>query len=100
MSRIAAFARLTAAPGKRDELVAAIEAELPAVEADTGTHLYILHADKRDPDVIQFYELYESKEALVQHGEWAKEVLADLGSLLAGPPEVVLAEPLAGKGLP
>ena len=45
MSKLLPIAKLTAQPGKRDELAKGLQVMLDQVESETGTLLYILHAD-------------------------------------------------------
>lgn len=96
---LAVFATLRAAPGRRDELVAALEAGFPAVEAEEGTLVYALHTDATDADLVHYYELYASREAFDLHAAGAGEALADLAPLLGGRPELTFAHPVRAKGL-
>ena len=49
--QVAVIAKLPAAPGKRDELVAGASRQpLDNVEGEAGTLMYILHADAKDAD--------------------------------------------------
>ena len=59
MTGPAILAKITALPGKRDELVAALQAMLDHVENETGTLVYILHTDTGNDDVVWFYERYD-----------------------------------------
>ena len=64
---VAAVAKLTAQPGKRDELVAAFKPLLDAVGEEEGTLLYVLHVSHHDDDTIWFYEQYTDNDALAAH---------------------------------
>jgi quinol monooxygenase YgiN len=101
MSKVGAVAKLTAQPGKRDELIAAMQGVLSAVEAEEGTLHYVLHTDDKDADVCWMTELYSGQEALQSHmgGEAFKALGGKLGSVLAGRPELHLTTPVQGKGL-
>ena len=57
MSKVSAIVKLTAQPGKRDELAAAFKVMLDHVESESGTLIYILHSDNGEEDVLWFYEL-------------------------------------------
>ncbi|RPI04892.1 MAG: antibiotic biosynthesis monooxygenase [Actinobacteria bacterium] len=100
VSKIAAIAKLTAQPGKRDELAKGLQVMLDQVESETGTLLYILHADNAEADVLWFYELYTEQPALDLHmgSETYKGLGPVIGPLLAGRPELHLVTPLGGKG--
>src|SRR4029077_15571457 len=45
---IGVFAKLTAAPGKRDELMDVLGTHFPNVEGEEGTLIYAMHADNDD----------------------------------------------------
>ena len=99
--KIAVYVKLTAPEGKGDELVAAFASLYPGpLDAEPGTELHAIHQAKDNPDVVFFYELYSSADAHKAHsdGEALKAVLPKLGGLVAGPPEMILAEPKHAKG--
>jgi len=101
MSNVAVVARLSAQPGKRDDLVAALQAALDNAESEPGTRYYILHTDDKDADAVWFYELYGSAEDLKAHStsDAFKALGPTLASLLAGRPELTFLTPVGGKGL-
>ena len=103
MTQVAVVAKLTAVEGKSDELAAAIVDLVAEVrEGEPDTLVYSAAQDTTDPNVFWFYEHYGSAEAAATHSGGA--ALANAGNrmrgLLAGPPEVHLLTPVAGKGLP
>jgi quinol monooxygenase YgiN len=102
MSKIAMIAKLTAADGKRADLVAALEKIFPQVEQEVGTEAYVLHEDAGDENVVWFYELYADNDALAAHGasDAMKEMMGSLGGGLVGAaPEMHLLRPVRGKGV-
>lgn len=101
MTKVALVAKMTAAPGKRDELVEAFGALQDAVADEAGTEIYALHLDAGDGDVVWFYELYSDMDALTAHGtsEAMQAVGPQLSSLLAGSPELTFLTPVRAKGL-
>jgi quinol monooxygenase YgiN len=101
MSKIAVFAKLTAQPGQRDQLRAALEKMGPAVEQEQGTLLYALHEDSGDDNVLWMYELYADDAALAAHSgsDAMKDLIGSFGGLLGAPPELTLARPVVAKGL-
>ena len=100
-SQLAVVAKLAAAPGKRDELVAALQVALDTARGEEGTTFYILHADAKEENTLWFYELYADQAALDAHmGSAAFKALGStLGPLLGGRPELTFLTPLGGKGL-
>lgn len=101
MSKIAVLAKLTAADGRRDDLVDAIGTMLEAVEAEEGTEVYALHRDVGDENVVWFYELYTDQASLDAHSssDAMKEFGKGLAGLVAAAPEIMLLDPVGGKGL-
>jgi quinol monooxygenase YgiN len=101
MSKVAVIAKFPAAPGKRDQLIEALQAALANAETEAGTLTYILHEDSKDPDAVWFYEMYTDKDALAAHG--SSEAFKALGPAVApfvgGRPEITYLRPVGGKGL-
>src|SRR3954447_20025130 len=101
MSQIAVLAKIPVQPDKRDEVIAAMQAQLDSVtENEQGTIYYILHTDPKDDGSIVFYELYADQAAFDAHGK--TESMKAMGPLIApfmtGRPELKFFTPLKGKG--
>jgi quinol monooxygenase YgiN len=98
---ISIIAKITAQPGKRDELATAMKELVEAVRQEQGTLQYILNADNKNEDVLWMWELYEDAAALEHHSgtDAFKAFGAKVGHLFAGRPELYRMTPLAGKGL-
>jgi len=99
--QIAVVAKLTAQPGKRDELVAALKALLDATQSEPGTLVYAMHTSHNDDNDVWFYERYAGQDAFKAHStsDAMKSVGPALAGLLAGAPEITLLTPVAAKGL-
>ena len=99
--KVAVLARIPAQPGKRDDLVAALNAFIDNANTEAGTLLYILHTNDKDPDAVFFYELYTDQDALTAHGtsDAFKEIGKGLRDLAGGRPELTFLTPVIGKGL-
>jgi len=87
------FTRLTAAPGRGNELLAILEALAVATRAEPGNDMFVVHAARDEPDVVLGYEVFTDDDALTAHRATdavrvAQEQLTDV---LAEPPEVVYA---------
>ena len=100
MSKVALIAKLTAAEGKRDELVEALQAAIAAVEGEEKTEVYALHIDAAEDNLVWFYELYTDQDGFAAHstGE-AMKAMGGVGPLLGGRPELIFLTPVAAKGL-
>ena len=99
--KVAVLARITAQPGKRDELVTALRAAIDNADTEADTLLYILHLDPDNADGVIFYELYTDQASLTAHGtsDAFKAIGASLRDLAAGRPELTVLTPVIGKGL-
>jgi len=97
---VAVFAEVTAQPGKRDEVVAAAREAFAAALEEAGTAVYSVHVSDDEPDVVRFYEVYDSAEARAAHSgsEAVATLVAALGGLVAAPPRIVATTPLVAKG--
>lgn len=62
---VAGTARLK--PGAREAMTAALGPMIEGTLAEEGCHACRYAYDAADPDVMHFYEEYESEEALQQH---------------------------------
>ena len=101
-AKVSVIAKITANEGQRAELAAALQPMLDHVEAnEPDTLRYILLEDTGDPNVLWFYEEYANGEALVAHG--ASDAMKELGMAVrpfaAARPEVMVCNPIGGKGL-
>jgi quinol monooxygenase YgiN len=82
------------APDRKDELVAALRASIPAVHEEEGCQLYAIH-DAED-GTITMIEKWDSREALAAHaaGSAVKALGAAVAGLVAGPATVTTMDPL------
>ena len=101
MAKVAVWAKIPAAPGKRDDLARALETGLTTAKGESGTIYYILHTDAADPDALYMYEMYENQDALNAHmgSEAFKTLGPTLAPFLGGRPELTFLGPIGGKGL-
>lgn len=101
MSKVSVFVKLTAKPGKRDEMVTTLLEVMPLVEAETGTEWYSVHTDQADADVVWMIELYDDQAAFDAHGsgEAIGQLFSSLGGIIAARPELHMTTPMGGKGL-
>ncbi len=58
MAKTSMFVKLSAQPGKRDDLLAALEKMLVTVNDEEGTEIYAFNLDATDENAIWIYELY------------------------------------------
>jgi quinol monooxygenase YgiN len=100
MPKTALFASFKAAPGKLDELVAALRPLIDHVGTEPGTEVYAMHTS--GDDTVWFYELYADDDAFKTHGgsEAMKAAFGRTAGLTEGRPEVLMGSPVVGKGVP
>ena len=101
MSKVTVLAKLTAAPGKRDELAEALQALTTNAQTEPGTIVYSLHADNADANVLWMFEVYADDAALSAHStsDEFKRVSKTLRPFLGAAPELIVCTPLHGKGI-
>ena len=73
-------------PQRRGELVEAVRHYLPLVRAEAGVEAFYVTAQKDDPNIFVFYEIYRSQAAQDFHlqQDFTKKFLATLKSAQAG----------------
>lgn len=94
--------KMTAQPGRRDELLDGLRELVDAVVADEpGVLVYAFHTVDGEPDVVLSYEVFADEAALAAHrdGPAVARVLPRLGPLVAAT-EAWRGEPVMGKGIP
>ena len=102
MAKTALLAKLTAQPGKRDDLLAVIgDIGMSNAAGEPGTEVYAAHKDQNDADVVWFYELYTDQSALESHGgsEEMKVFGRAMRDYMAGRPELTFLDPVVAKGV-
>jgi quinol monooxygenase YgiN len=103
MPKISLVVKITALPGRRDELVDVLTGLIEHAETEVGTEMYVPNLDEDDDDVIWFYEIYADADARDSHRSspvMTKVAGPALQTLLAGPPETHVCRLAGGKGLP
>jgi quinol monooxygenase YgiN len=96
------LAKLTAHPGKGDELAELLLEGAGALRSDDDCLLYVVSRPADDPDAVWVTEAWRTEDAhkaSLERDE-VRAVIARAGPLLAGSPEAIRVEPIGGKGLP
>lgn len=60
-------AKVTAAPGKRDEFIRTAQESIAATRKENGCICYELYASTEHPDKVMYYEQWAGREALDNH---------------------------------
>jgi quinol monooxygenase YgiN len=79
-----------AAPGSRDQMLAAVTAMARSTRSDDGCEFYGFYADVTDPDVILSVEMWREQAALDAHMTHVhtREFMDTVPGLVAGPPSM------------
>lgn len=98
---VVVLAKLRALAGKSDAVMAKLRPYVEAAVTDVGTRIYSVLSAPHDPDEVWLIESYESADAHKRHQESApfRDIAADVGALLATPPEVMTLRPDFSKGI-
>ena len=101
MPRVALLAKFRAKEGKGDDLIAAFQPLFEQVDKEPGTLLYAMSRAKDDPELFWFSELYTDDDSFAAHGgsDAMAKAMPTLGPLIAES-ELILGDPVFGKGLP
>lgn len=94
--------KLTALPGKRDELLAGMLKAADLVAGAHGCEMYVVSTCPDETDTVWVTELWRSEadhDASLQVDE-VRELIGQVRPILAGPPEGTRLHPVGGKGLP
>ena len=87
------FTRLTAKPGRRDELLAMLTTLGTATSAEPGCKQFVVHAARDERDVVLGYEVFVDDDAVVDHRatDAVRVAREQLDEVLAAPPEITYA---------
>lgn len=94
---IVLLATLHARPGTRDELVRLLDAIRVDTETEPGTLTFAVHTVPDDDGAVVCYEAYADADAMALHreGRALQALMAVIGDLIVGAPEIVYLEPVS-----
>jgi quinol monooxygenase YgiN/mannose-6-phosphate isomerase-like protein (cupin superfamily) len=103
VSGVGRYVKFTAQAGRGDEVAQLLLRAADSLRDAAGCELYVINRSPSEPDVVWVTELWLSQEALDASLEQLKTEegraqVAEVGALLAGPPELTELEPLGGVG--
>ena len=75
MAKTSMFVKLSAQDGKRDDLLAALNKMLGAVNEEEGTEIYAFNLDDTDENALWIYELYSDADALASHSASDRHII-------------------------
>ncbi|TAL78009.1 MAG: antibiotic biosynthesis monooxygenase [Beijerinckiaceae bacterium] len=100
MNTVAGVITFKAKPGKGAEVGQLIAAALPAVNAESGTPLWLVLRSDADPDQLFLVDLFSNAASRDSHmgGKAADLIFKTVPPLLASEPAIHAAQLVASKG--
>jgi len=98
MAKVSMIGTITCQDGKADEMEAVLTRMVEAASDEPGVEIYSYH---RGPDdSFAFFALMTDESAMQQHGQSPamQAAMADFGPLMAAPPQMSPATPIAAIG--
>lgn len=98
MPKISMMGTVTCQDGKRDEMEVVLREMVDAARLEPGIEIYSYH--RGDGNTFSFFALMSDDEAMQKHGqtEAMQAAMAAFGPLMAEPPRVSTAFPIAAIG--
>jgi quinol monooxygenase YgiN len=99
MGKVTMVGTITCQEGKGDEMAAVLADMVEAARHEPGVEVYSYH--RAEGDTFWFFALMESMDAAHVHGqsEAMQAAMAAFGPLMAEPPQMTMATPIAAIGL-
>ena len=87
------FTRLTATPGRGNDLLMILEDLAVATRHEPGNDVFAVHGARDEPDVVLGYEVFRDDDALAAHraSEAVRVAQERLSDVLAEPPVISYA---------
>ena len=99
-TKVTVVAKLTARPGRENDVRRTLLALIPPTRAEKGCLNYDLHQSQDDPRVFLFHENWVNRQALDEHLEmpYLQDLFAHADDLLAEPIHVLFLDEISTKG--
>jgi quinol monooxygenase YgiN len=98
MPKVSMMGTITCRDGRRDEMEAVLRDMVDAARLEPGIEIYSYH--RGAGNLFSFFALMSDEEAMQRHGqtEAMRAAMAAFGPLMAEPPQVSSATPIAALG--
>jgi quinol monooxygenase YgiN len=98
-SKVTMIGTITCHDGKADDLEEVFVRMVEAAEGEPGVEVYSYH--RGEENTFWFFALMADETAMTEHGQSAamQEAVQAAMPLMAGPPAISMAAPVAGIGL-
>ena len=99
MSKVTMIGTINCQDGKADEMAAVLATMVEAAHEEPGTEIYSYH--RGEGNTFYFFALMTSAEQMQGHGksEAMQAAMQDFMPLMAEPPQMSMATPIAAIGL-
>ena len=98
MSKVSMMGTISCQEGKADQMEEVLAAMVEAAREEPGVEIYSYH--RGEDDTFSFFALMTSQEAMQGHGqtEAMQAAMQEFGPLMADPPQMAIAVPIAAVG--
>ena len=98
MSKVSMMGSITCQDGKGEEMEAVLTRMVDAARSEPGVEIYSYH--RGEGNSFSFFALMTDQSAMQAHGQSdaMKAAMADFGPLMAEPPQMSPATPIAAVG--
>jgi quinol monooxygenase YgiN len=98
MPKVSMMGTMTCQDGKRDEMETVLRGMVDAAQLEPGIEIYSYH--RGAGNTFSFFALMSNEEAMQNHGQTdaMQAAMAAFGPLMAAPPQVSTATPIAAIG--
>ena len=98
MSKVSMMGTITCQDGKGDEMETVLAAMVEAASEEPGVEIYSYH--RGEGNNFSFFALMANQEAMQNHGqsEAMQAAMQAFGPLMAEPPQMASATPIAATG--
>ena len=98
MAKVSMMGTITCQDGKADEMEGVLRQMVAAAREEPGVEIYSYH--RGEGNSFSFFALMSNPEAMQHHGqtEAMQAAMAAFGPLMAGPPQMSTATPIAAIG--
>ncbi len=98
MSKVSMIGTITCLDGTGDAMEAVLTRMVDAAREEPGVEIYSYH--RGEGDTFSFFALMSDEASVQQHGssEAMRAAMADFAPLMAAPPQMQMATPIAAVG--
>jgi quinol monooxygenase YgiN len=98
MSKVSMMGTITCQDGKADEMESVLASMVDAASDEPGVEIYSYH--RGEGNAFSFFALMADEESMQNHGqsEAMKAAMESFGPLMAEPPQMASARPIAAIG--